>query len=144
MAWASLPLTSLDIILATRDTNMVFSTAVKQVLDGTISEKGVLAPMNPKINNPLMKELKENYGLVSLARLIDTHSLTVSQDRMCREDPPVVRRSAQSRLQTRRSVSPYQGFCDYLQHDHHQSTESMSSQPLQKVKSLIRRQTKTR
>ena len=39
-------------------------TAVKQVLDGTISEKGILAPLNPKINNPLMKELKEKYGYV--------------------------------------------------------------------------------
>jgi saccharopine dehydrogenase (NADP+, L-glutamate forming) len=33
--------------------------AVKQVLNGTLSEKGVLAPMNSKINNPLIKELKE-------------------------------------------------------------------------------------
>ncbi|OTA70118.1 hypothetical protein K449DRAFT_427628 [Hypoxylon sp. EC38] len=33
--------------------------AFKQVLDGTLSEKGVLAPMNGKINNPLIKELKE-------------------------------------------------------------------------------------
>jgi len=30
--------------------------AVKQVLDGTISDKGVLAPMNPAINKPLMQE----------------------------------------------------------------------------------------
>lgn len=36
--------------------------AVKQVLDGTISEKGILAPMSPKINNPLIKELKK-YGI---------------------------------------------------------------------------------
>lgn len=36
--------------------------AVKQVLNGTISEKGVLAPMNSKINNPLMEELKK-YGI---------------------------------------------------------------------------------
>jgi saccharopine dehydrogenase (NADP+, L-glutamate forming) len=36
--------------------------AVKQVLDGVLSEKGVLAPMSPKINNPLIKELKEKYG----------------------------------------------------------------------------------
>jgi saccharopine dehydrogenase (NADP+, L-glutamate forming) len=33
--------------------------AVKQVLDGTISEKGILWPGNPKINNPLMEELKK-------------------------------------------------------------------------------------
>ncbi|KAI1763036.1 Saccharopine dehydrogenase [Hypoxylon sp. FL1150] len=37
--------------------------AVKQVLNGTISEKGILAPMNSKINDPLMKELKEKYGI---------------------------------------------------------------------------------
>jgi saccharopine dehydrogenase (NADP+, L-glutamate forming) len=28
-------------------------------LDGTLAEKGVLAPMSSKINDPLMKELKE-------------------------------------------------------------------------------------
>ncbi len=37
-------------------------TAVKQVLNGTISEKGILAPLNSKINDPLIKELKEKYG----------------------------------------------------------------------------------
>lgn len=44
-------------------------TAVRQVLDGTISDKGVLAPVYPSINNPLMKELKENHGSVFLASL---------------------------------------------------------------------------
>lgn len=39
------------------------AVAVQQVLNGTLSEKGVLAPMNAKINNPLMKELKEKYGI---------------------------------------------------------------------------------
>ncbi len=39
------------------------AVAVQQVLDGTLSEKGVLAPMTPKINNPIMKELKEKYGV---------------------------------------------------------------------------------
>jgi len=33
--------------------------AVKQILDGTISEKGVIVPMSGKINNPLMEELKK-------------------------------------------------------------------------------------
>ena len=33
--------------------------AVKQVLDGTIKERGILAPMTPEINNPLMEELKK-------------------------------------------------------------------------------------
>ena len=36
--------------------------AVKLVLDGTISEKGILAPLNAKINDPLMRELKK-YGI---------------------------------------------------------------------------------
>ncbi|OTA89974.1 hypothetical protein M434DRAFT_14247 [Hypoxylon sp. CO27-5] len=35
------------------------AVAIKQVLDSTLSEKGILAPMNGKINNPLIKELKE-------------------------------------------------------------------------------------
>ena len=35
---------------------------VLQVLDGTISEKGILAPMTPKINDPLIRELKK-YGI---------------------------------------------------------------------------------
>ncbi|KAI0471067.1 Saccharopine dehydrogenase [Xylariaceae sp. FL0804] len=37
--------------------------AVKQVLDGTIAERGVLAPMDSKLNDPIMKELKEKYGI---------------------------------------------------------------------------------
>ncbi|RFU33563.1 hypothetical protein B7463_g2784, partial [Scytalidium lignicola] len=41
--------------------------AVKQVLDGTISEKGILAPMTPKINDPLMEELKK-YGITMLEK----------------------------------------------------------------------------
>jgi saccharopine dehydrogenase (NADP+, L-glutamate forming) len=32
--------------------------AVKFVLDGTIADRGILAPMNAKINDPLIKELK--------------------------------------------------------------------------------------
>jgi saccharopine dehydrogenase (NADP+, L-glutamate forming) len=40
----------------------VFRTiATKQILDGTLSEKGVIAPMSPKINDPLIKELAK-YG----------------------------------------------------------------------------------
>ncbi|KAF2456520.1 Apo Saccharopine reductase [Lineolata rhizophorae] len=44
--------------------------AVKQVLDGTISDKGILAPMNSKINDPLMKELKEKYGIECKEKVI--------------------------------------------------------------------------
>lgn len=43
--------------------------AVKQVLDGTISEKGVLAPMTSKINDPLMAELKK-YGIELVEKTI--------------------------------------------------------------------------
>ncbi|KAI9799680.1 MAG: Saccharopine dehydrogenase [NADP(+), L-glutamate-forming] [Sarcosagium campestre] len=38
------------------------AVAVQFVLDGTISKKGILAPMTPKINDPLIKKLKE-YGI---------------------------------------------------------------------------------
>ena len=38
------------------------AVATMFVLDGTISTPGILAPMDPKINNPLMKALKE-YGI---------------------------------------------------------------------------------
>lgn len=46
------------------------AVAVKQVLSGQISEKGVLAPMNPKINDPLMKELKDVYGIYCTEKII--------------------------------------------------------------------------
>ncbi|KAG8411892.1 saccharopine dehydrogenase (NADP+, L-glutamate-forming) [Metarhizium acridum] len=39
------------------------AVAVQQVLNGTLSEKGILAPVTAKINNPIMKELKEKYGI---------------------------------------------------------------------------------
>jgi len=44
--------------------------AVKQVLDGTLSERGVLAPMSSKINDPIMKELKEKYGITMIEKTI--------------------------------------------------------------------------
>lgn len=44
--------------------------AVKQVLNGTITDKGILAPMNPKLNNPLIKELKEEYGIECIEKTI--------------------------------------------------------------------------
>lgn len=39
------------------------AVAVKQVLDGTISEKGVLAPMKWSICEPILNELKNKYGI---------------------------------------------------------------------------------
>ncbi|KAL5362622.1 saccharopine dehydrogenase [Aspergillus floccosus] len=46
------------------------AVAVKQVLNGTIAEKGVLAPMNSKINDPLIKELKEKYGIACKEEIV--------------------------------------------------------------------------
>jgi saccharopine dehydrogenase (NADP+, L-glutamate forming) len=43
--------------------------AVKQVLDGTISEKGILAPLTSKLNDPLMAELKK-YGITLVMKTI--------------------------------------------------------------------------
>ncbi|TGJ81399.1 hypothetical protein E0Z10_g7364 [Xylaria hypoxylon] len=48
----------------------ILCAAVKQVLDGVISEKGILAPMSPKINDPLIKELKEKYGIECKEKVI--------------------------------------------------------------------------
>jgi saccharopine dehydrogenase (NADP+, L-glutamate forming) len=39
------------------------AVAVQQVLDGTLSEKGILAPMTPEICRPLMKTLEDKYGV---------------------------------------------------------------------------------
>lgn len=39
------------------------AVAVMQVLDGKISQKGVIAPMSPEIVEPLRLELKEKYGI---------------------------------------------------------------------------------
>ncbi|PYH99839.1 saccharopine dehydrogenase [Aspergillus ellipticus CBS 707.79] len=46
------------------------AVAVKQVLNGTIAEKGVLAPMNSKLNDPLIKELKEKYGIACKEEIV--------------------------------------------------------------------------
>lgn len=46
------------------------AVAVQQVLNGTLSEKGVLAPMTGKINNPIMKELKEKYGIEMIEKTV--------------------------------------------------------------------------
>lgn len=39
------------------------AVAVKLVLDGTIADKGVLAPMTSSIIDPLIKVLREDYGI---------------------------------------------------------------------------------
>ncbi|KAA8648708.1 hypothetical protein EYZ11_010576 [Aspergillus tanneri] len=44
--------------------------AVKLVLDGTISKKGVLAPMTMDICTPLLKALKEDYGIEMIEKTL--------------------------------------------------------------------------
>ncbi|KAF3906069.1 hypothetical protein ABW21_db0207685 [Orbilia brochopaga] len=39
------------------------AVAVQQVLNGTLAERGILAPMSSKINDPLIEELKSKYGI---------------------------------------------------------------------------------
>ncbi|KAK7414780.1 saccharopine dehydrogenase (NADP+, L-glutamate-forming) [Neonectria punicea] len=51
-------------------TAMAKLVAVKQVLNGTITDKGILAPMNPSLNKPLMKELKDNHGIYCVEKII--------------------------------------------------------------------------
>ncbi|EGE00269.1 saccharopine dehydrogenase [Trichophyton tonsurans CBS 112818] len=46
------------------------AVAVRQVLDGTLSEKGILAPMNMKICGPLIKALKEEYGIEMIEKTL--------------------------------------------------------------------------
>ncbi|KAL7926933.1 Saccharopine dehydrogenase [Trichoderma austrokoningii] len=46
------------------------AVAAKQVLDGTLSEKGILAPLTAKINNPIMKELKAKYGITMIEKTV--------------------------------------------------------------------------
>ncbi|KAJ3526571.1 hypothetical protein NM208_g11127 [Fusarium decemcellulare] len=45
-------------------------TPVKLVLDGTISDKGILAPLHDSINEPLMRALRENYGIECHEKII--------------------------------------------------------------------------
>ncbi|KAK1754658.1 Saccharopine dehydrogenase [Echria macrotheca] len=44
--------------------------AVKQVLNGKISAKGILAPMTTDITEPLMEELREKYGITMKEKTI--------------------------------------------------------------------------
>ncbi|KAL7790396.1 Apo Saccharopine reductase [Trichoderma ceciliae] len=39
------------------------AVAAKLVLDGTINDRGIIAPLNGSINGPLMRELREKYGI---------------------------------------------------------------------------------
>lgn len=46
------------------------AVAVQQILDGTLSKKGLLAPMSSEINDPLMKTLKDKYGIFLVEKTI--------------------------------------------------------------------------
>ena len=46
------------------------AVAVMQVLEGKITEKGVLAPMNTSISEPLRKELVEKYGIEMIEKTV--------------------------------------------------------------------------
>jgi saccharopine dehydrogenase (NADP+, L-glutamate forming) len=50
--------------------------ATKMVLSGGISRKGVLAPMDMEIVEPLMKELKEKYGIYCKEKTIEKNTVT--------------------------------------------------------------------
>lgn len=44
--------------------------ATQQILDGTLSKKGLLAPMSSEINDPIMKTLKDKYGIFLVEKTI--------------------------------------------------------------------------
>lgn len=46
------------------------AVAVQQVLDGTLKERGILAPMSPEICRPLMKVLEEKYGIAFVEKTV--------------------------------------------------------------------------
>lgn len=46
------------------------AVAVQKVLDGTITDRGVLAPMNAKLNEPIRLELKEKYGIECIEKTV--------------------------------------------------------------------------
>lgn len=46
------------------------AVAAQQVLDGTLSAPGLWAPMSSKINDPIMKTLKDKYGIFLVEKTI--------------------------------------------------------------------------
>lgn len=46
------------------------SVATRLVLDGTIKGPGLVAPYSPEINDPIMKELKDKYGIFLVEKTI--------------------------------------------------------------------------
>ena len=46
--------------------------AILQVLDGTIADGGILAPLNKKLCDPLMRVLKEKYGIALEEKIVES------------------------------------------------------------------------
>ncbi|RLV94965.1 Saccharopine dehydrogenase NADP [Spathaspora sp. JA1] len=46
------------------------AVATQQILDGTLSKRGLLAPMSSEINDPIMKTLKDVYGIYLVEKTI--------------------------------------------------------------------------
>jgi saccharopine dehydrogenase (NADP+, L-glutamate forming) len=46
------------------------AVAAKLVLNGTISDRGMLAPVTAKLCNPLRKELKEAHGIECIEQTV--------------------------------------------------------------------------
>lgn len=46
------------------------AVATQQILDGTLSKRGLLAPMSSDINDPIMKTLKDQYGIFLVEKTI--------------------------------------------------------------------------
>ena len=46
------------------------AVATKQILDGTLNIKGLLAPMSSDINDPIMKTLKDDYGIYLVEKTV--------------------------------------------------------------------------
>lgn len=46
------------------------AVATQQILDGTLSTRGLLAPMSSKLNDPIMKTLKDEHGIFLVEKTI--------------------------------------------------------------------------
>lgn len=46
------------------------AVATQQILDGTLSKRGLLAPMSSELNDPIMKTLKDDYGIFLVEKSI--------------------------------------------------------------------------
>ncbi|KAG7665739.1 LYS9 [[Candida] subhashii] len=46
------------------------AVAAQQILDGTLSKRGLLAPMSSDINDPIMKTLRDKYGIYLVEKTV--------------------------------------------------------------------------